>query len=69
MIDEERNVITVGKTDPIFCYFFSFSWCVLVRSVFRAKSSIDPDFKKAVETHPLIADGISLLAVKLYSGS
>ena len=29
MIDEERNMIPVGKRDYIFCYFFSFGWCVL----------------------------------------
>lgn len=35
----------------------------LVTTFLRVKSCTDPDFKKAIKIHPLIADGISLLAV------
>lgn len=46
---------------------FLLAGMVLVTDFLRVKSCTNPNLKEASKKHPLIADGISLLAVKLCS--
>lgn len=62
-------MITVGRQITYSVTSFLLVGMFLVTTFLRVKSCTDPDFKKAIKIHPLIADGISLLAVKLYSVS